>query len=168
MADLETNPDSIYHERALLPTWNPSEREKREGRFESTLPLNWGHSGNFSRYQTQVPLLIRWPGEAPLTFTHRTGHVDLAPTLMRDLLGCTTDSAAYSTGRHLLDTAERDFLVIGAYNRFSVVEENRITVYYYAGLVETYDPGYRELTGDAPDPQLALKAIERIGRFYAR
>ena len=128
----------------------------------------WGHSGNFSRYQTQVPLLIRWPGEAPGTFTHRTGHVDLAPTLMRDLLGCTTESAAYSTGRHLLDTAERDFLVISAYNRFSVVEDDRITVYYYAGLVETYDSGYQELTGISPDSQLALEAMERIGRYYAR
>jgi membrane-anchored protein YejM (alkaline phosphatase superfamily) len=39
----------------------------------------WGHNSNFSRFQTQVPLLVRWPGEAPSVHDYPTSHFDVVP-----------------------------------------------------------------------------------------
>lgn len=128
----------------------------------------WGHTGNFTRYQTQVPLVVRWPGARPHTFTHRTSHVDLVPTLLQSLLGCRNPAGDYGTGQHLLDPRPRDYLIVSAYNRFAVVGAEAITVYYFAGLVERYDHRARPLDGFSPDSQQTLAAMRAIGRFYAR
>ena len=78
------------------------------------LGLNyWGHNGNFSEYQTHTPFVIYWPGATPRIVEGITSHQDLAPTLMRRVLGCRNDIADYSTGVDLLGDvpADRDLLV---------------------------------------------------------
>ena len=136
--------------------------------FNDTGLNYWGHTSNFTRFQTQVPLLVRWPGKAPRTFTHWSSHVDLAPTLLREVFGCRNPEADYSTGRQLTEGAPRGHLVISAYNRFSLVEPGRITVYYFAGLVEHYDPDARELPDSSPSPSALRDTMESVSRFYAR
>ena len=46
----------------------------------------WGSNGNYTRYQTQVPLVIYWPKFGKKDYFHITSHVDLVPTLMKDFL----------------------------------------------------------------------------------
>ena len=45
----------------------------------------WGHSGNFTRYQTQVPLVFYFPGRAPRRVTQMTAHVDVPTTLLEEV-----------------------------------------------------------------------------------
>jgi hypothetical protein len=115
-----------------------------------------------------VPLLVRWPGKTAQTFTHWSSHVDLAPTLLREVFGCRNPEADYSTGRNLTDSAPRDHLVISAYNRFSLVEPGRITVYYFAGLVEHTDADAHELSDSGPSLAALRDTMESVSRFYAR
>lgn len=133
------------------------------------LKLNyWGHGGNFSRFQSQTPLAIRWPGQAPRHFSQVTSHLDLAPTLMRELLGCQTDPAKYSNGRSLMDTGARPFTLISSWDSFSISEPDRITVSHPTGEVEILDRSYRPLKGAQPRPRLTVEAMEGMGRFFAR
>ncbi|MBW2704540.1 MAG: sulfatase-like hydrolase/transferase, partial [Deltaproteobacteria bacterium] len=76
----------------------------------------WGHGSNFSRYQTQVPLIIHAPGLGARTILDRTSHVDVVPTVLEEFFSCTNDAADYSNGRNLFsDDLGLRPLVIGSY-----------------------------------------------------
>lgn len=81
--------------------------------FNDLMQNDWGHNSNFSDYQTRVPLLVRWPGRAPMTESSVTSHMDVAPTLLRHLLGCQAAPSEYSAGLDLFDAlpAQRPLLV---------------------------------------------------------
>jgi len=128
----------------------------------------WGHNGNFSEYQTQVAMVVRWPGAAPGRFTHPTHHVDLAPTLLADAFGCRTPADRYSQGRNLRDASDREFLVVANWNAFAVRQGHRVDVVQPSGTVDTYHANYRPWP-DAPlEPQVLLRATQELGRFYSR
>ena len=59
---------------------------------------NIGHGSNYGRYQLQSTLLVDWPGKEPQSFDNRSAHQDLPGTLLQELLGCTNDTADYSSG----------------------------------------------------------------------
>ena len=125
----------------------------------------WGHNSNYARYQTHVPLIIRWPGKSPRVFTHRTSHVDLVPTLLRDLLGCTNRFSDFSTGRHLLDTSPRDYVIASGWEQYAIIEEDRITVTADYGGLEIYDLSYRPIPGAKLRNDIALQVMQEISRF---
>lgn len=128
----------------------------------------WGHNGNYSRYQAQVPLVVRWPGERGRTFRHLTSHLDIPPTLMERMLGCTTDFRKYSNGRSLLDNAARPYVMIGNWGWFGTVEPGRISMALPSGAIEIVDPEYRELEGARMNPAVASDVLEGMSRFLTR
>lgn len=128
----------------------------------------WGHNGNFSRFQTQVPLVINWPGKAPHIFTHTTSHLDMAPTLMNQMLGCTTDPGKYSNGRYLFDTSPRPYVLASSWDTFGVIEPDRITVSLRAGELDILDTSYHPIKGAKIRPEITSSAMEGVGRFFAR
>jgi membrane-anchored protein YejM (alkaline phosphatase superfamily) len=77
----------------------------------------WGHTGNFTQYQTRVPMIVYAPGRPPGQVRQVTAHVDLPPTLLQEALRCGYDVNAYSNGRNLFGPlAEVHPLVIASYN----------------------------------------------------
>jgi membrane-anchored protein YejM (alkaline phosphatase superfamily) len=128
----------------------------------------WGHVGNFSRFQTQTPLVIHWPGKNPAVYTHSTSHLDVAPTLMRDLLACGADPLKFSNGRNLLDTSPRPYILISSWDTFSTNETDRITVVQKSGEMDILDQSYKPLNGAKVRPEISKSAMEGMGRFYAR
>ena len=76
----------------------------------------WGHGSNFTRWQTQTPLLVRPPGlKQGRRISQPSTHQDLVPTLMREALGCTSAPELYSNGTHLLALPEQRSSVISSY-----------------------------------------------------
>jgi membrane-anchored protein YejM (alkaline phosphatase superfamily) len=139
------------------------------GQEFNDLKLNyWGHTGNFSRYQTQTPLVIHWPGKNARTFTQTTSHLDIAPTLMTLMLSCNNDPAKYSNGRSLLDTAPRPYVLASSWDTFGIIEPDRTTVSLHAGDVEILDKDYRPIKGAKIRSQITQSAMEGIGKFFAR
>lgn len=127
----------------------------------------WGHaSGGMTRWQVQTPLIVHWPGRAAREFSHWTSHVDIAPTLLSDVLGCTTPPAVYSNGRDLLDLSPRPYLV--AYNglRLAVYESDRITVLHEYGGTEVVNPDYRDIPGAKPRPEIMTQVLRDTSLFY--
>ena len=125
----------------------------------------WGHDSNFSRYQVSVPMIVHWPGRSAATLGHRTSHYDLAPTFLRDLLGCRNDFADHSVGHHLLEPGGREMLLLANYTDYAVVLRDRIVAVYPYG-VEILDPGYRPIRGATLDRRVMLEALDQRGRFY--
>lgn len=83
----------------------------------------WGHGSNFTRWQTQVPLVMHLPGEAPREITARTSHLDVVPTLLHRYLGVSSDVAAYSDGLDLTagPVPRQRPLIIASYVNHAVV-----------------------------------------------
>jgi hypothetical protein len=76
----------------------------------------WSHGTNFTQFQTKVPMIVYWPGRGREEISRATSHMDLSPTLLQDIFGCTTDIRDYTTGRNLFtgDSTLRPF-VLGSY-----------------------------------------------------
>ncbi len=127
----------------------------------------WGHNSNFSRYQLQVPLLVRWPGKPAQTFTHRTSHFDVVPTFMKDVLGCGNDFRDYSSGAHLTDAAANRLLVASSYNKFAIVDVDQTAVADEFNDLEILDSNYRP-TGAPFSAQRMAQALDEMRQFYKR
>lgn len=125
---------------------------------------HWGHGNHYTREQTQVPLLMHWPGQDAATFTHDSSSLDIAPTLLRDLFGCENPYSDYSLGRHLTDS-ERESLIISAYMEYGIVEPERITVLYQSGDFEFFDRDYRALPEAKLSPEVSRVVLQDMTRF---
>jgi membrane-anchored protein YejM (alkaline phosphatase superfamily) len=133
--------------------------------FNDTGRNYWGHGSNFTRYQTGVPLLLYAPTLRPRVIRHRTSHFDVAPTLMREVLGCSGAIESFSVGRSLFEPGGRDPLVLSEYADFAIVRPDHIAVVRKHGLkvvaAEDYSPLQRRL-----DPTATRAALEQKTRFY--
>jgi membrane-anchored protein YejM (alkaline phosphatase superfamily) len=126
----------------------------------------WGHNGNFSRYQTRVPLLIRWPGESAKVINYRTSHEDIVPTLMQRLLGCQNPVSDYSTGQNLFSETYRSrSLLLESWSRRALMTDDRIYVFESYGDTRIYDHDYRETTDETTDKASILKVMKIMGKF---
>jgi len=128
----------------------------------------WGHNSNFSRFQTQVPLFVRWPGEAPSVHDHATSHFDVAPTLLNRVLGCSNPPADFSVGRDLYDTSARGVLTLASFRDYAAVEPGkRHVVVWSTGDVETLGPDYRPKPMSSADRQALQDALKQRSMFRA-
>jgi len=76
----------------------------------------WGHGSNFTRWQTQTPMIVRAPGTASGRAEQKMSlHQDVVPTLMQSALGCSSDFADYSNGQHLFKLPESRGTVVASY-----------------------------------------------------
>jgi membrane-anchored protein YejM (alkaline phosphatase superfamily) len=147
---------------------------RRRGLFEKTIILvtgdhgqefnetgqnYWGHNGNFSRYQIQVPLIVRWPGARPRMWLHQTSHMDVVPMLMRDYFRCDNPIADYSHGRHLLDDSPRDYLTVSSWSKSAIVKGDAVMI------LENYGIDVRALGDYSPKAQEPdLRALDAVMR----
>lgn len=119
-----------------------------------------GHNSAFSSYQTQVPLILYWPGVAPGRETRLTSHLDVVPTMF-GLLGIKTDPAVYSQGRSLLGGEEHRFVVVSGWATVGIINGDSTLVLstesYNAGMIEARLPGYVL----ADDPRRIVSARSR-------
>ena len=135
--------------------------------FNDTGRNYWGHNSNWTRFQTGVPLIVHWPGKGPAVLSHATTHLDIAPTLLKEVLGCTNAPRSFSNGTSLFDTAPRTPLVIGNWGRFGLLTPGRIDEIFDTGEVNHYDEQWHEIT--TPMPASAIPAaMEGMSRFFAR
>jgi hypothetical protein len=132
--------------------------------FNDTGRNFWGHGSNYTRYQTGVPLVIRMPGAPAEVIRHRTTHFDVAPTLMRRVLGCSGPLDNYSVGRLLFEAGGRDPLVLSEYADFAIVRPDLIAEVREQGL-KVVAPDYSPLHARL-DPSVTRAALEQNSRFY--
>ncbi|MDA5337382.1 DUF3413 domain-containing protein [Stenotrophomonas maltophilia] len=134
------------------------------------LGLNyWGHNGNFSDYQLQVPFVLHWPGKAAGHDARTSSHEDWVPTLMRHALGCENALADYSTGQDLLAEPQgQRALVVESWSQRAVRHGDAIYVFDKFGNATALDLHYRPLPQQVPDAAAVRTAWEALTRFRNR
>lgn len=129
----------------------------------------WEHASNYTKYQVQTPLLIYWPGKQAKMITERTSHFDLAPTILRNVLGYKGDSSAYAIGSDLLNNYHSSpYLVVGSYNSMGIVEADRITMLLPDGDYSIYDHTYRVMPHEKLHGALLQAALHDMIKYYER
>jgi membrane-anchored protein YejM (alkaline phosphatase superfamily) len=131
----------------------------------------WGHNGNFTNAQIQVPFMmfgpgvnadgVRWPQDMI------SSHGDVAPTIMKNYLGVSNDIKDYSTGENLLGKSiDRDWVLSASYGSYAVVTDKTILEVMNNGDYSYMDKTNRELNATLNYDQLneALKQISRFSR----
>jgi len=126
------------------------------------------HGSGYTRYQLQVPMIVRWPGRPARRFDHRTSHFDVVPTLMEDLLGCTNPPDDYASGHNLFSERSWDWLLTGSYYNYAVLEPDQVTVTYPDGRFEVRDRDYRIVGQPVVHGDVLEEALIENSRFYRR
>ncbi|MGL4717067.1 MAG: DUF3413 domain-containing protein [Aeromonas sp.] len=135
--------------------------------FNDTRSNSWGAGSNYSTYQVQVPMVIAWPGRASQVLEQPSSHLDLAPTLMKDMLGVRNAARDYSIGRNLFDTSPRPWLLAGDQNDFAIYEGESITHFNKQGDFELRDrASYRAIKHGTPDMGTMIQVMNELNRFY--
>lgn len=126
----------------------------------------WGHGSNFTRWQTQTPMILKAPGQLdPKVEPGLSLHQDVVPTLMKHALGCESPVADYSNGADLLALP---------HNRGTIISSYMATAYLIDGVVmdKTVNRKYDWRGFDRPfatPPASDVRALmEEEGRFIQR
>ncbi|MEB5772529.1 DUF3413 domain-containing protein [Aeromonas caviae] len=135
--------------------------------FNETQSNSWGYGRNYSTYQVQVPLVLAWPGAEPAPQAQASSHLDLVPTLMKNMLGVRNPYRDYSTGSNLFEASTRTWLLAGDQNDFAIYQGNTITQFNKQGDFELLDRDtYRPIKHGTPDMGTLLQVMNELNRFY--
>jgi membrane-anchored protein YejM (alkaline phosphatase superfamily) len=126
----------------------------------------YGNASNFGAPQLRSPLLLRWPGRAPKAYTHRTSHLDLPATLLKELFNCRNPATDYGMGRNLFDGVSWKWIIAGSYDAHAIVQPERVLVTHPSGLVEVLGSDLRPLADTTLDAELIEQALTEMRRFY--
>ena len=125
----------------------------------------WSHGGNFTDPQVKVPLVIHWPGKEAGEVNYLTSHLDLVPTILPEVLGCTNPTKDYSVGQSIWEPENRrDWVYVSGYSLDGFVEPDRIVLINRAGMLEHLDKTFRP----APDkdiPNYMPEVLEELRRY---
>jgi len=123
--------DELENQGALDNTWIVITGDHAEEFNESQLGY-WGHGSNFSRWQTQVPLVVYRPSGESAVIERTSTHQDIVPTLLTEAVGCDTPTGLYSNGQSLFDLPK---------NRSTVMASYSFSAYWVDGVVYERESG---------------------------
>lgn len=124
----------------------------------------WGHGGNYTKVQIQVPLIYYAPGIQPDTIFHKTTHYDITPTLMKTVLGVTNSPAEYSMGQFLTDPVRAPYHIVGNEENYAFVTESMIYEKKHTGRIVVTDSVLNPIEGKLHTDWL-LEALQYKNRF---
>ena len=125
----------------------------------------WGHSTNFTRFQTRVPLVLYVPGEPARKVQAVTSHVDIAATLIRQVCGCDPDLRDVSNGMDLLGPLppERPVVASSYVNHALILGDDVYSV--FPMYVQRYRLDSVNRPAGRPRPDQLRDVMEEITRF---
>jgi len=134
--------------------------------FDDNKAGYWGHGSNFTRYQTQVPMVMYLPGRPPRRITARTSHLDVAPTLLRQYLGVGNPVADFSDGVDFLATPPGTrTLVIASYFNHAFVVDRSVYALLPSSL-KKYMVDDISGTAEPMDAKAFQELLRGVARFY--
>jgi hypothetical protein len=134
--------------------------------FNDTGSNNWGANNNYSAYQLHVPFIMHWPNHTPRVISELTSHLDFVPTLMKNLLHCTSPIADYSTGINLFNQRQtRQWVLAGNHQNIAVIQPDRTTVIDQFGNYRIYNQNYRLNDQAKPKLSVLIQVLHEVKRF---
>lgn len=99
----------------------------------------WEHASGFSKYQIRTPMILAIPNQKPAVMQYQTTHFDLAPTLLRRVLGVSNAIKDYSVGDDFYSRKQSSFVISGNYAYFALITQNQIMMFHDSGLYRLTD-----------------------------
>ena len=126
----------------------------------------WGHTGNFTGFQTRVPMIVYVPWRSPRIVKETTSHIDIPPTLLAEGLGCGAPVGDYSNGLNLFGQLPADRpVVVCSYVNHAIVSGDNVFV-VYPMYVQKYKLWDISEEAQPLDPAAARTAMDQMSRFY--
>jgi uncharacterized protein len=134
---------------------------------------SFGHTSSFDDYQTKVVFVMHMPGMKKTEINVLTSHLDVVPTLMKEL-GYANPVSDYSQGVPLLDRAKHPYVFAAGWDRLCLIDENVKIVFG----TETYRNLFEVLKSNdykpVPEPERILKqkkdrmldVLTKMSEFY--
>ena len=126
----------------------------------------WGHNGNYSAAQMQVPLLIYKPGGHHEVINYWTSHYDIVPTIMKELFHSSNPLSDYSIGKNLNDSTNRDWLLVGSPDNYAILQPDKITSVYFNGTFNITDSSLNPIKNAKLETDLINKIMYNSKSFY--
>jgi membrane-anchored protein YejM (alkaline phosphatase superfamily) len=134
--------------------------------FNDTKDNSWGHTGNFTTYQSRVPLIVYVPWLEPRQETAVTSQVDIPPTLMQEALGCRQDTRDYSNGLNLFGPLPRQRpVVVSSYVNHALILGDDVFVSWPLYMQRYKLDGSKDNVGWPAGPLLE-EALTGMSVFY--
>jgi membrane-anchored protein YejM (alkaline phosphatase superfamily) len=135
--------------------------------FNDNRDNTWMHGGNFTQYQTRVPLIIYAPGKAGRRVSSVTSEVDIAPTILQEALECGWNTRNYSNGVNLFGPIpQRRPIVVASYVHHALILGDKVFE-VWPMYIQRYDLTGRKTVTDWADAHMMQAAMEEMTRFYA-
>lgn len=147
---------------------------QRNNQLDNTIVIITGtHAASFKKTSNiesaisdaHVPLVILWPGKQHAVINRMTSHVDIAPTLMQDVLGTTTTADQYSIGQDLFNNTERQYLLSGDLDNYIIYQKDKITQFSNHGDINSINWQGDELNEEDVDVTLLIDVLSKMRRF---
>ncbi len=126
----------------------------------------WGHNGNFTDYQTKIPLVVYQNAPTgPTQVDYRTSHYDIAPTIVQRVYHCTNPITDYSIGYSLFDSTPRPFTLFAGYTEKAIRIEDNVFAFDSFGGMQRYDKQMRPIS-QRLSPNVLKTCLKLFSRFY--
>lgn len=126
----------------------------------------WGHNGNYSAAQMQIPFMLYTPDKKNKTYNHWSSHYDLVPTMLTDIFNCKNDIFDYSIGQHLRDTTERSWMIVGSSDNYAILQDNKITSVYFNGTFDITDGSLNTIKNAKLQNDTINMIMKKVNTFY--
>ena len=135
--------------------------------FNDNRDNTWMHGGDFTEYQTRVPLIVYAPGKPARRVSTVTSAVDIVPTILQEALHCGWNARDYSNGVNLFGSIpEHRPIIAASYIHHALIIGDKVFV-VWPMYVQRYDLKGRKTVTDWPDARMMQASMEEITRFYA-
>lgn len=101
----------------------------------------WGHNSNYSPVQLRVPFMYFDASQPAGVRRYRTTHYDIAPTLLKTVLGVQNEVGDLGVGHLLGDSCKRDWHMVGDNVNYAFIRSgnNMIIEKKHSGYIDVYD-----------------------------
>jgi hypothetical protein len=132
----------------------------------------WGHTSDFTDWQTRVPMVLWVPGEKPRVIDDMTSHLDLPATVLKRL-GVTNSPEDYSLGFDMLGDKKREYTVVGDWYNIACIDHQYKAVFPIASSSRDKQEVTTKGDGAVKEPQayyesarpMLLKMVEEMREF---
>lgn len=128
----------------------------------------WGHNSNYSKYQTQVPMLIYWPGQPAQVYSHKTFHFDIPVTIAENLFFVENESLQYSSGQNINKKNARSPFIMGRENDYAIYDGEQFIVIKPTGDYEVLGNDYRPHDNANFNTEAVEYTLNELSRFLKR
>lgn len=125
----------------------------------------WEHASGFSKYQVRTPMIIAWPHRAPHVYTNQTTHYDIAPTLLKRVLGVRNPTRDYSIGDDIFSKKQLHSVITGNYAYFALVSSHDMMQFHYSGLYRFTNLEMKPIHQTKHDTRMIDNTLHEMTRF---